>query len=544
MATDSGDDTPPAGEIPGTPSSQDPTPQHSTPRDSTPESSTEPDATEPEPTKPEPTKPDATKPDLTKDERAELEHLRKRSSGRAARGARTVGSAVAIVLACVIALVSVIAVWADDIVEDTDRYVETVAPLAHDPAVQEAVTNRVTTAVTNRIDMTAVTDALANTLGDNGLPPNIADQLRRLSGPLESGVESFVRREVQNVVESDVFEDLWVTANRQVHATLVKALTGEGNSTVNVQGGTVTLELGPLVSTVQERLVDRGFTLAEAIPDVDKSIVLVQSDKLDDVRTYVRILHQAGWWLPVIALAFAALGVWLAPNRRRAIMGVGIGVLAAMIVLGVALALGRRIYLDRLPSSVSSDAAAAIFDTLIRFLRESTRTLGVLGALTAITAFLFGPGKVATTVRGSSSAALASVGRTAAGAGARTGAAGAWIAKHRHPLYIGVVAAGGVWLLLWNRPTVGSVVLVAVLVLVVLVLLEIAAAVSEAPPPEGGPGATTWTADSMAERTKAHSTAHSTAHEAAHPPGGPAGRSGGGSASGTAGGSEPGPPSG
>lgn len=452
---------------------------------------------------------------LSGDERAELDRLRKRSSGRVKRRVRAAGSVVMLALACLLALLSVVAVWADDVIEDTDTYVSTVGPLAHNAAVQQAVTDRVTTGLAGRIDMDQVTNALADTLSNNGLPSGVADQLRRLSGPLESGVEGFVRDQVEAVVQSDAFADLWTTANREAHASMVKALTGQGSDTLNVDGGTVTLQLGPIISAAQQRLVDRGFNLAGAIPEVNRSIVLVQSDQLDEVRTYVRILHAVGWWLPLIALAVAALGVWIAPNRRRAFIGVGLGVLAAMLVLVLALLIGRRIYLDRLPASVEQDAAKAVFDALVKFLRRSAWTLAVLGAVTALAAFLYGPGRLARMVRAGFTRGLGAAGRAASEAGVRTGPAGSWIAAHRGPLYLGAIALGGVWLFLWNHPTPASVLLVAVLVVLVLAILEALAAASAAEHEPAAKGdadtdtdqgadtgdATTWQAEDTKSRT-------------------------------------------
>ncbi|MCF2526211.1 hypothetical protein [Yinghuangia soli] len=428
------------------------------------------------PTPPEPSSGDHP---LDDGERAELARLRKRTSGRGKRRLRTVGAILAITLASILALVSVVAVWASDQIEDTDRYVATVAPLAEDPAVQNAVANRITNAITSRIDMDQVTDALADTLAENGLPANAADTLRRLSGPLESGVQSFVHTQAENVVQSDVFADLWTTVNRDAHAAVVKALTGQGDGALDVDGGTVTLQLGPIIAQVEQRLVDRGFSLAGSIPEVDRSIVLVQSDQLEKVRDGVELLHAVGWWLPIITLALAALGVWIAPNRRRGIMGFGIGLLVSMLVLGLALVIGRRIYLDKLPATVEKDAAAAIFDALVRFIRESARTLGLIGVLAALAAFLYGPAKLAVMARGGATKGLGFAGRAASDAGVRTGKAGAWIASHRAPLYAGVIGLGGLWLFLWNHPTPASVFLVAVLVLLVLALLETAAAAAE-----------------------------------------------------------------
>ena len=49
-----------------------------------------------------------------------------------------------IVLGCILAPVSVLAVWTANQVSDTNRYVENVAPLIHEPAVQSALTDKIT----------------------------------------------------------------------------------------------------------------------------------------------------------------------------------------------------------------------------------------------------------------------------------------------------------------------------------------------------------------------------------------------------------------
>lgn len=49
-----------------------------------------------------------------------------------------------ILFAALLSLLAVVAVWANSIVRDADRYVATVGPLAGDPDVRKAVTNRVT----------------------------------------------------------------------------------------------------------------------------------------------------------------------------------------------------------------------------------------------------------------------------------------------------------------------------------------------------------------------------------------------------------------
>lgn len=118
-------------------------------------------------------------------ERAEYELLRRQASVRHRR-ARAAGSSVLLLLALLFAPVAVVATWVQDTVTDTDRYVATVAPLASEPAVQDALTDRLTDRVVAQVDVKAVTDSLADTLREAGVPPRIVDGAESLEAPCET----------------------------------------------------------------------------------------------------------------------------------------------------------------------------------------------------------------------------------------------------------------------------------------------------------------------------------------------------------------------
>ena len=67
---------------------------------------------------------------------------------------RTFWSTVLIVVACLLAPLSVVSVWARGEVTDTSRYVQTVAPLAENPAIQDAVSARITAEIFTYVDVT------------------------------------------------------------------------------------------------------------------------------------------------------------------------------------------------------------------------------------------------------------------------------------------------------------------------------------------------------------------------------------------------------
>src|ERR1043166_7574557 len=99
---------------------------------------------------------------MSEDERAELERLRAETAklrSQRAGGARrplswrTFVSIVLVVLGCVLGPVAVLAAWAGNEVSDTGRWVATVEPLIHDPAIQHVLTDQITAEVTKQLNL-------------------------------------------------------------------------------------------------------------------------------------------------------------------------------------------------------------------------------------------------------------------------------------------------------------------------------------------------------------------------------------------------------
>jgi hypothetical protein len=433
---------------------------------------------------------------LTAEERAELERLRAEvadlrsqvSTVAAAPMEQPVAptpsrprrqrwrSAVAtllIVIGCILAPLSVVAVWTKNLVTDTDRYVTTVAPLASDPAIQNAVADKVTAEIFTHLDVAGITNQAVDALAERGLPPLIANQLHALSQPLASGVQGFVRDEVGKVMASDAFADAWLTANRAAHSALVAAMTGETREGVTVENDTVSINLGPIIQEVKQRLIDRGFELASRIPNVNPSFVLVQSDYIAQARGAFNLLNAIGNWLPVVALFLLAIGVYVAKGHRRALMGVGLGLAGGMVVLALAIALFRTIYLNELPLGVlTRDAAASFYDTLVRFLRLGLRMVLVLGLVIALAAFFTGRSVTAVRARAGLTKGIGWLRGGAEKAGFRTGPVGAWVYTYKRVLWIAVIAIAALVLVFWDQPTGKVIIGITIGVLVALVIIE------------------------------------------------------------------------
>lgn len=421
---------------------------------------------------------------LADDERAELSRLRSevaalrlRAEGnqlpsqrdRASR--RSAVAVVLICLGCLLAPLSVVGVWARDHVSDTDRYLATVTPLASDPGVQIALADRVTDEILRYVDVRAIVGQAVDVLAARGLPPATADRLRGLSGPVAGAVRGFVQGKVREVIASPRFESAWVTANRVAHEQFVAALSGRQGA-VTVSAGRVTIDLGAFVATAKDALVSAGFTPAAAVPTVHPTYELFASRDLARAQFAYRLLDRLGNVLPVVALAFLVTGVYPARRHRRAIIGAGLGLAAAMLVLDAVLVILRTMYLDRLPDTVPATTAATVFDTLVRFLRTELRAVLVVGLVVAAAAFASGPSVTATGIRRGSTDALAWLRERGEALGLRTGPVGAWIHRNLRALRVVVVAAAAVVFAFWDRPTGSAVLVLAGATALALALLQ------------------------------------------------------------------------
>jgi hypothetical protein len=378
---------------------------------------------------------------------------------------------VLIVLGCVLAPISVIAVWSANQVSNTTRYVENVSPLITEPAVRGALTDKISTAVTSEIDVQGLTKQVAAQLSSRGLT-RLGALLTDFSGSIASGVNGLIHSTVAKVVASQQVARLWAQGNRLVHQQLVLALEGK-KSSITVSNGQVVIGLGPIIDQVKHNLAARGLTIVTKLPPVNPTFPLFSAKYLVKAQSLYRLLTTLKWVLPVLALIFLAAGVYIARRHRRALVGAGLGLAASMLVLAAALAIGRMLYLNKLPATASAPAAAVAFDTIVRFIREGLRVLLVLGLVVALAGFFTGPSVTAVKTRQAFKSGFAAIRGTGERAGVTTGPVGAWVYRYRTALRITAVALAALVLIFGGIPTGLTVLVIAIVLVVVLGLIEL-----------------------------------------------------------------------
>jgi hypothetical protein len=277
---------------------------------------------------------------------------------------RAISSVALIVLACILAFVSVIAVWTRALVLNTDAYVRAVGPLIEKPALRDELSLRIVDELYQHVD---VPKLLRDALPKRGdvLAPTLAQGIRDTSVKLASAAlgTAAVRR-------------VWENANRVAHDQVVHVLEGKGDI-LTTDTGEVAVELRPLAEKVREALDANGVHLFDTVPasTLDRRFVLFRSADLARAQRATRLLDALGTWLPLVTVLVFAGAVAVSEHRRRAIGRCALALAATMVVLTVGVAVGRSFYLDHAGGQISRAAAAVPFDGLVRSLRRWVRLL-------------------------------------------------------------------------------------------------------------------------------------------------------------------------
>jgi hypothetical protein len=400
---------------------------------------------------------------------------------------RTPVSIVLIVLGCILGPVAVLGVWAGNEVSDTGRWVATVEPLIHDPAIQNAMTDRITQEITKRLNITGTVDQAAAQLKNRGLT-RISSLLDSFGPQIASAATGFIHSSVHRVVSGPRVAKLWVQVNTTAHQALVKVLSGEGNGAISTVNGQIVFNLGPFIAVVKQDLIEHGFALASNIPPISPTLALFQAKDLGKAQAGYRLLKTLKIVLPILALVLLAAGVWVARKRRRALIGAALGLAASMLVLAIGLVIGQTIYLNSVPSSVlPADAAAAGFDALVFFIRIGLRVVLAVALVVAIGAFITGHSRAAIQTRSALKSGIGWIRNFGERRGVSTGPVGEWTYAHRRLLRIGAVTLFALIFVFWSHPTGLVVIVLVILLLVVLGLIELIGR----PPAEPGTAAQT-----------------------------------------------------
>jgi hypothetical protein len=305
---------------------------------------------------------------------------------RVGRPGRIAAVRTLVVLGTIVALISVLAIWVGRLALDTDTWVNTSDELLQDDEVRAVLAATLTDQLYASVDVAGQLRAV--------LPP----AAQPLAGPAAAGLRELTERRANKFLTRPRVVEAWSDINRITHERFVRIVKGEAEA-IQTQNGEVVLLLRPILAQLAEQV---GLAqVAERLPANAGTIVIMQGDQLDTLKTIMRILDVAASWLWAVAVLLWALAVYLSPGRRlKTLRGIAFGLLFVGLAVLAIVRVGGKFLVDNLVRVEANEQAAEdALGIITATLRTSAWTLIAIAIILIVGGWLSGPERRPTALR-------------------------------------------------------------------------------------------------------------------------------------------------
>ena len=383
---------------------------------------------------------------------------------------RAIAAVVCLVLGLGLLPLGMLTYWGHRTVTDSERYIETMSPLAYDAEVQDSLAVFLTDKIEEQIDAEAIVaqifgDLLAERPALNALVPVVT-----------GAIDSLITEVVNRLVRSDQFEKLWDAANVALQKSLMALLEGRDDGPISLQGDDVVLDISVIVDEIKLGLVNRGFAAAAniTIPAAEQQIVLVEAPQLAQIRTIYTLTSPIAAGLIWFSLLLLVLSAVLARRRPRMIAWIGGGIAVSGLVLVAGLAIGQSVFVNTLLDTPFEKASQVFYDTLLRFLYNGAVVSVLLGVIILVVSLYLCGARWAVELR-SSVNTLADRVATSIPTGPIT-SSGTWVVEHARWLRAGVAVVFALIVVIGNDLSLSRTLWATVIALVLLMIIQVWAA--------------------------------------------------------------------
>lgn len=294
---------------------------------------------------------------------------------------------ILIVLATVVGIISVFALWAERQLMEQDTWSQTSQELVENSEIQTALADFI------------VTEIYANVNVEQDLADRLPPELAPIAGPIASALRSPAETVADKALQQPKVQGLFVKASDVTHQKFVQLIEDKGKF-VSTSGGVVTLDLQSLLTSVTDEL-GIGSKAVAKLPPETASIEIMKSSELSEVQTGVKALQTAAWFLTALTLLLFVAAIFLGRGRRReTLRGVGI----SLAFIGLVVLFARSVASNEIVSSLSgsatnSAAVSSAFDIITSLLKDTGQSILVYGIVVILAAWFAGPSRWAVSAR-------------------------------------------------------------------------------------------------------------------------------------------------
>jgi hypothetical protein len=284
-----------------------------------------------------------------------------------------------VLVASLLSVLAIFSAWVERQALDTDEWVDTSGRLIENETIRSAVA---TFAVNELYDNVNV-----NKVVQEKLPKDLKD----LSGPAATGLRELARQGAEQALGTDRFQQVWRDANRAAHKTLINVVEDKG-TVVSTGNGEVQLRLRPLIIEVASQLGVPQDAVNKLPPDVG-NLRILKSDELGTAQTIVKLIRGIAMVTSLLTLFLLGLAIYLTPRSTRwlTILGAGIGLIAAGVLVLILRGVAGNVVTDQLATDTARPAADAAWPIATSLLSSIAKEVIEIGIFAVIAAWLASP---------------------------------------------------------------------------------------------------------------------------------------------------------
>jgi hypothetical protein len=291
-----------------------------------------------------------------------------------------------VVIAAVIGLVAALNVWVKRQALSTDNWTNASSQLLENDQIRSA------------LSVYIVNQAFANTDVSKRLQQRLPPQFDPLAPALAVALQQGATRTLDNLLARPRVQQLWKEANRRAHEQFIALLNGKHN-VLKSTNGNVVLDLKPIVRRLADEL-GIGGRLEGRLPENAGQIVILKGNQLETARKGVKVIKVLSYLLFFLVIALYAVAVYLARDRRKLLLGVGVSVLVVGLLVLVVRRFAGNYLVDALTGNPDAKGAVdAVWAIETALLRNVGLNGVIYGIVIIFAAWIAGPSRAATWVR-------------------------------------------------------------------------------------------------------------------------------------------------
>ena len=299
---------------------------------------------------------------------------------------------VLVVLTSLTIAIATVTVWTHNTLFETDQFMDVVEPAIADPAFAAALSERVSEEVLVALDLEArvagalddldafLSAALIDALDPGERLQDVLDRIDRpslaiLAPSIAEDLEARIAARIDDIITSDAFQATVLTVVEETHRAAVALIQGDPAQYPNVyvDGGEVRINLLPVIRSVlgdvwsivagylpdvtlpdalSQRVEEATDQLADALgaqlPDDFGQVTVMSEEDLNEIQAIGDRANRLVVLIVVATILLLVATIAVSPDRRRTIVYLAIGAVAAMVVTFLSIRAIQNAIVDRI----------------------------------------------------------------------------------------------------------------------------------------------------------------------------------------------------